>query len=186
MTINRMFLVVAALTALATSACGDPQGDTSPTDASQTTTSASEPPPTTAKPQPSREDPYKAVSENKNTRDGDVGSLCWARWELARAVVLGQGNADRADEAVAAFSQRRGAVEGELGAIRGNLPTELRPFVDRYRSDIREAGRVLAQSEGESGRARMNKVSDVFAWSEYPGLSDYERLSAKDPDCRTP
>lgn len=150
-----------------------------------TTSSLAEPPPQSARVTPSTHPPG-LTETNPNSQDQDLGSLCWARWDVVRTLVKGYGGGQAAAMAVDLFSQRVAGIRAHAAQIRDGVPEQYREFVDRLLRDLDAARQELEASAGESPEARFTRISGSFDFESYPGIRDYIENAPDDPECKMP
>lgn len=174
---------------LLTAGCGAGDRDTAlraNSNGADSTTSSLQEPPRQPRPDftPSTVDPT-IVDRNENRQDGSVGSLCWARWEIARSSVDGLGDDDHAERSVRLFIERSPAVESHLREISEALPADIRPFGERFSADLAGARQYASESEGVEPKERWDRIFNSFDFERYPGVKEYAEAAKQDPDCDT-
>ncbi len=119
-----------------------------------------------------------------------MGSLCWARWEVARLIIKGNSMVEvvaAQQEAEAAASEviaKLPTVEVELDSVAERLPSEVRNFANRLREDV-EAAQSEAPAASDAGE-RLAQLEVRFDFESYPNLEAYGALAARHPNCRRP
>lgn len=128
-------------------------------------------------------EPIESQLRNDNVRDGGLGSLCWARWEINRQLRIGTTSAELAEAqgAVTVLRDELPNIERELDAVREQLPDALYPFLGRLQADVGVA-RGLLQSES-GARAALEAVSQQFSFDSYPEVETYRELATEHPAC---
>jgi hypothetical protein len=176
---------------LAMAGCGrDKEATTAAAPREPTTTSIVEspgdasPPPT---PHPTTD--FSEFERNDNVKDGGLGSVCWARWEVSRHLLL-MGSAFDDETAKADAAQEFEAVLPEvvdtLREVEGNLTNPLRGFAERLRGAAEQAARNMAAEQ--SGATKQQAAHRAFSaeFEDYPGYTEYNESAEGDPDCIRP
>lgn len=129
-------------------------------------------------------EPIEAQLVNDNVRDGGLGTLCWARWEINRQIRIGASSVDRAEAegAIRTLREELPSIDDELGRVVSELPPELVPFVTRLRADIGAADSLLRKD----GNAEMlaKELANQFDFDSYPAVDQYRRLAAEHSACK--
>jgi hypothetical protein len=122
-------------------------------------------------------DPLEELSVNRNERDGALGSLCWARWEMARYLLL--ASLPVGDEATKPTPDELSAVArtslSEVDAVRDKLPSELVPFADA----LREALQRAVESSDLA-------APSTFEFESFPAVEEYVELASSHQSCERP
>jgi hypothetical protein len=133
-------------------------------------------------------EPIESQLENNNVRDGGLGSLCWARWEVNRQILrLGSSNVEKpggAEEGarvVATLRDELPTIEAELALLRNRISPELRPFAIQLASDVSRA-RDLVQEHGDL-QLVLEALERQFVFDSYPQVDEYRMLAAEHPAC---
>lgn len=128
--------------------------------------------------------------ENTNIRDGGLGSLCWARWEVSRHIVRAGVQEDSPVGLEAArlvifqLRDQLPAVATELDRALGNVGIDLRPFVERFQAEV-EAAQQPPAVEGDV-REELKQLGTQFDFESYPAAAQYDELSQGHPGCLRP
>jgi hypothetical protein len=178
---NGVLAVALIVLAGACSAGSSAKSTQPPTSASIPSPSSFLPPPDAATVTPNTQDVDAALASNTNVRDGGLGSLCWARWEVARHLL--RATVSPSDAALALRD-----LEGQLGEVKQEAQSELnlnlRGFADRLASDVDRARDVLTRTAAPDDR--IKELSAVFAFEQYPGAADYSTAASPNPHCTRP
>lgn len=162
------------------SAVSPPRADATPSvspTVPQPPRSAPEPPPIP------RIEPLEAQLRNDNVRDGRLGSLCWARWEINRQIRVGLSSVENAQVqgVVSTLRDELPSIAGELNSLVGQLPSELHLFLGRLRADVGLAQDSL-RNQGDA-RMVLQDLARQFQFDSYPGVGQYRRLASEHPAC---
>lgn len=183
-------LVLFALATTLLSACGSPERDTAveagtrdpaPGDTATTVPLDVAPPPM---------EPLETELENTNIRDGGLGSLCWARWEVSRHIVRASIQEDSpagleaARLAIVQLEDQLPAVVTELDRAMGNVAMELRPFLEKFQREVVSAQQAPL-GEGDV-RGELEELGRRFDFESYPAALQYDELSQGHPGCLRP
>lgn len=132
-------------------------------------------------------EPIESQLKNDNVRDGGLGSLCWARWEVNRQIRLGvstvekPGGFDEAQGAVDTLKEELPNIHRDLGAIMSQLPQQVQPFAARLRSDVLAAQGEVQREGGVE--AALEALARQFDFDSYPQVEEYRRLAAEHGAC---
>lgn len=187
---SRRGVTLLLLGLMLTAGCGAGDEDTAlraeSSGGDSTTSSLQEPAPQSREdfPTPPTVDPT-IVDRNENRQDGSLGSLCWARWEVARSSLDGLGDDDHAERSVRLFIERSPAVESHLREISEALPADIRPFGERFIADLAGARQYASESEEVEPKERWDRIFNSFDFERYPGVREYAEAAEEDPDCET-
>ncbi len=186
--------LVFAFSAAFLAACGSPEQDTS-VRAEAPSSSLAEPeavpiiPPDTAPSVPPIE-PLASQLENTNVRDGGLGSLCWARWEVARLIVEASiqeespVGLEEASRSLTELREQLPAIEAELDRVMNQVPVEVRPFVERFKNEVLTARQSAGSDDGVEGE--LQELASQFDFESYPAALEYDELSRTHAGCLRP
>jgi hypothetical protein len=175
----------AILTAATFAACGEGGGAArNQVDSGEYTTSSLLEPAAEPRREPPTTVPPDLFETNPNRQDQDLGSLCWARWEILR--ILFDGYRGASDEALARFSEGIGEISQHAAAAEERLPERYREFRDHFVRALGTARDRPGQSSGESADEQFMRVQEPFDFDNYPGISEYLATAPEDPDCEMP
>lgn len=165
----------------------DESSDPSPGDETErrTVSSVPDPPPGQTGPAPTGAD-LEPRLENRNRRDGRLGTLCWARWEVARTLLSGLRGQDEADQAIRNLETRLSGAASAVQGIKKSLSAEMQSFAERFSSDLEAARDVLSNTRGESAESRLSKVGAVFDFEDYPSARQYAESAEAHDACANP
>lgn len=136
-------------------------------------------------------EPIEARLENTNERDGGLGSLCWARWEVARLLIQSSTTVDldgtpgSATTALTTLESQLPTIGSELIQVVEQVPPEVREFAIRLRDDV-AASTSSEPAVQDDVEQRVAQLGAFFDFESYPGLTDYGRLAADYPGCPRP
>lgn len=131
-------------------------------------------------------EPLDSQLANNNVRDGGLGSVCWARWEINRQVRIGVSSVEapdgaaKAQDALNALRQVLPTVEAELS--RASVPEEVKSFVARLLADAANA-RVYVEQEQVLTAAAFEELPRQFDYDSYPQVESYRALASEHPAC---
>lgn len=123
------------------------------------------------------EDPEKVLSTNPNDQSSPIGALCWARWEVARHLLLSTASDKSALEAAQDIATSAGATDE---AWKG-LPVEVQPF-----GDALLAATNTVKSEAFTDETAMDRLEAIFDFESFPAAKDYTNAAAQSTDCVRP
>lgn len=121
------------------------------------------------------------LNSNTNVRDGEVGSVCWATWEVGRtlAASVTDPQGSRAQSDGAALPGRLSSARAELQRIAAD--SALRPFVDAF---VRDIDATAEKIRGLAPADRVKVARGAFAFDSYPGATAYAGVAKKSPNCK--
>lgn len=132
-------------------------------------------------------EPLDAQLANDNVRDGGLGSLCWARWEVNRQIRIGVSNVkmpesrEAADGAVETMrSDLLPSLNAELGQVLTEVP-ELQQFVARFAADVAAAQKLVQDTP--TTQAAVDGLARQFDFDAYPQVEEYRKLASEHPSC---
>jgi hypothetical protein len=135
---------------------------------------------------PAVDDVGEKLAQNNNTRDGQLGSLCWARWEVARHLLIGLTQPGQADLAARRLEEALGSAEATVDLVSSDLSPEVLPFAHRLRLNVGEARAELVRTQGQPAKSRVAAVATKFDFDGYPGAKEYMSQAAQHPACANP
>lgn len=134
-------------------------------------------------PQPILED----VSSNPNVRDGGLGSVCWARWEVQRHLLqmdVAFNDDARKAQAIDSLQTEFDDVNKALAASETNVTAELSQFVTTFRGAITQAQREAP--EQSAANAKRDAIARAFDWESFRGLAEYGAAATQSANCVRP
>lgn len=135
-------------------------------------------------------EPLETQLDNTNLRDGGLGSLCWARWEVSRHIVRASVQEDSPsglEAASLAIDQLRDqlpAVATELERAMGTVPMGLTPFVEKFQAEVIAAQQPSPAAGGV--REELEELGAQFDFEAYPAAVQYDELSQQHSGCLRP
>jgi hypothetical protein len=155
-----------------------------------TTTTAMPPSSTTSTAAPTRRAPTTEENpalSNLNERDGGIGTLCWARWEIARLYL-------QATAIFASEPERAAKAATELAVT---LPQVLEPvrnarvedaavasFRDEFASSLATASSQVNSTSAPSDITAV--ATEQFNFDAYPGINEYVAAASAASSCSNP
>lgn len=128
-----------------------------------------------------------ATLENNNRQDGGLGTLCWARWEIARSFLEHRmSRVEALGKQVPNFDDRLEAVGAVTRAGWSSLPGEVVAFADRLQSEVNEATAIAAESDSEITPEQFESGRRLFDFERYPAVAEYVMLASQHEACTTP
>lgn len=121
--------------------------------------------------------------QNRNTPDGGIGSLCWARWEVARHIILVATNEAEAETRLPALDEALARAAAAVADV--EVPDPIQPFVDRFRAAV-QTGLDAAEANSSDPATRLEQLDEPFDFQSYPAVEEYERLATASPSCPRP
>lgn len=137
-------------------------------------------PPTASLPEVPPIEDLDVQLENSNSRDDDLGKLCWARWEVARHLLASLQGPEAEESAYAELSSQIPVVTDTIDGIEALSP-ELDAFVARFATDLAEARPLIAP--GADASTAMTELIRLFAFESYPGVASYAAIAQDHPAC---
>ncbi len=134
--------------------------------------------------------PLESQLENTNIRDGGVGSLCWARWEVSRYLVRASvqeespTGREEASRSIVELREQLPVVATELDRAMSQVPIEVRPFLEEFKDRVATAQQspsAVGDVEGE-----LRELGKQFDFESYPGAVEYDERSRAHPGCLRP
>lgn len=177
----RGFAIAVTLVAVASVSCGRASDSTSVSaEGGEGEVPAVAPPDSVLRP-PAVELPSIPPNEdgelkNENVRDGGMGSLCWARWEIGRNLLRELKGSAEAHLAVAELTAQLPMIEAAVDAAVAEVPGAVRPFAERLLADLPRADAVLAQSLVPAETLR--RLGEVFVFDSYPEAAEYVEIAS--------